>query len=167
MKTLGLPDHLSIHTIVKRMFLNDWLRDRLRGHQSPAMQWGMRKRQDFVLWSSLKFGYGQYKYKYHCCKGEVPSYLTHIPLARKYCFNERSHALLLSRLYRVRIGGRVRIDGKVMRNIRCMEGIRFCWKESGFVGYVVNMAWWCYDKECVGGCVHSLVRFECIMERVS
>jgi hypothetical protein len=35
----------------------------------------------------------------------------------------------------VRIGGGgVRIDGRVIRNTKCMEGIRFCWKESGFVG---------------------------------
>jgi hypothetical protein len=34
----------------------------------------------------------------------------------------------------VRIGGRVRIDGRVIRNMKCMEGFRFRWKESGFVG---------------------------------
>jgi hypothetical protein len=34
----------------------------------------------------------------------------------------------------VRIGGRVRIDGSVIRNTKYMEGFRFCWKESGFVG---------------------------------
>jgi hypothetical protein len=58
------------------------------------------------------------------------------------------------------IGGRVRIDGRVIiirgawkdsgfcwkesgfveRNQVLLEGIRFDWKESGFVGCVVNMA---------------------------
>ena len=33
----------------------------------------------------------------------------------------------MSRLHRVRIEGRVRIDERVMRNTSCMEGIRFCW----------------------------------------
>ena len=54
---------------------------------------------------------------------------------------------LLSRLCRVRIGGRVMIEGMVMRNTRCAEGIRFRWKDSGFDGRnqvlyscVVNMA---------------------------
>jgi hypothetical protein len=46
----------------------------------------------------------------------------------------------VSRLCRVRIGGRVRIDGEVIRNTKDMEGIRFCWKESGFFGWVANMA---------------------------
>jgi hypothetical protein len=34
----------------------------------------------------------------------------------------------------VRIGDRVRIDGRVMRIIGCRERIRFRWKDSGFVG---------------------------------
>jgi hypothetical protein len=52
-----------------------------------------------------------------------------------------------------------------------LEGIKFCGKESGFVGR--NQIWlaaleiWC-DKstirEYVGGCVHSLIRFGFIME---
>ena len=56
---------------------------------------------------------------------------------------------LLSRLCRVRIGGRVRIDerdkgirgagkdsGFAGRNQVSLEGIRFRWKESGFVGTI-------------------------------
>jgi hypothetical protein len=40
----------------------------------------------------------------------------------------------MSRSYRVRIGTRVTIDGRVIRKTKCMEGFRFGWKESGFVG---------------------------------
>ena len=41
---------------------------------------------------------------------------------------------LLSRLCRVRIEGRVMIEGMVMRNMGCAGGSRFRWKESGFGG---------------------------------
>jgi hypothetical protein len=55
-----------------------------------------------------------------------------------------------------------------------LEGIRFGWKESGCVRSnqisLVALRIWCNDskiRKWVGGCVHSLVRLGCIMERVS
>jgi hypothetical protein len=41
---------------------------------------------------------------------------------------------VVSWLCQVRIEGRVRINGRVIRNMKCMEGFRYRRKESGFVG---------------------------------
>jgi hypothetical protein len=41
---------------------------------------------------------------------------------------------ILSRLYQVTIEARVIIEEWYTRNTGCMEAIRFCGKESGFVG---------------------------------
>jgi hypothetical protein len=50
----------------------------------------------------------------------------------------------LSRLGRVKIGGRVRIDGRVIRNTKRVEGFRFCWKESGILEGI-RFHWMCCE----------------------